>query len=79
MPETWAAVQYLYGRELEAAQKINSEITLNFIVNLRRDLTEGMRVKWKSPVSNVEQYWNIHFLKPTEDLFDMFVMCGKVE
>ncbi len=69
----WARAEFLSGRELEAMQKINSEISVRFTVHYRADVTEKMRVSWRS------KYWNIHAIQATEDKFDMALMCSKVE
>jgi SPP1 family predicted phage head-tail adaptor len=78
LSSTWAAFEFLSGRELEAAQKINAEISAKFVIAIRRDITEKMRVRWKSPIASADQYWNIHSLRPGEDRMDMELMVGKV-
>lgn len=69
----WARAEFLMGRELDAMQKINAEITTRFTVNYQNDLTEKMRIKWR--LLN----WNIHAILPTEDKFDMAIFASKVE
>src|SRR4051812_7598053 len=69
----WARAEFLYGRELEAMQKINSEISTRFTVNYRADITEKMRITWRSTS------WNIHSIRPTEDKFDMFLFASVVK
>lgn len=75
----WAHAEFLSGRELEAMQKINSEIALRFTVSRRRDVTPKMQVRWKSPVSAMDETYNIQAILPTEDKFDMALLCSKVE
>lgn len=69
----WARAEFLSGRELEAMQKINAEISVKFTTNYRADVTEKMRLYWRN------DYWNIHAILPTEDKFDMALMASKVK
>lgn len=69
----WARVEFLQGRELEAMQKINTEISTRFTINYRNDVTEKMRLLWRN------DYWNIHAILPSEDNFEMALMCSKVK
>jgi head-tail adaptor len=77
--EVWARAEFLSGRELEAMQKINAEISVRLTVNRRTDLLTTHRVLWKSPVDAAAEAWNIHAIIPTEDRFDMALLVGKVE
>lgn len=76
---TWAAFEFLAGRELEAMQKINTEINAKFRTSLRRDVTTKMRIQWKGPASAAVESWNIHQVQPADDKFDMYLMVSKVQ
>ena len=69
----WARAEFLSGRELEAMQKINSAIALNFTVHYRTDILVTHRVSWRS------EFWNIEAILPQENKFDMALICSKVE
>lgn len=81
----WARVEFLSGRELEAMQKINAEASVKFTTNYIKSMAEWnkdtdpdmspleMRIRWRNST------WNIHAIQPTEDKFDMALMCSKVE
>lgn len=58
--ETWAQCRFLSGRELEAAQKINTEVNLEVTTRYRTDLTTKMRMVWR------DVNWNIHTVLPDE-------------
>jgi SPP1 family predicted phage head-tail adaptor len=77
--EVWARAEFLSGRELEAMQKINAEISVRLTVNRRTDVITKHRVLWKSPVDAAAEAWNIHAIIPSEDKFDMALLVGKVE
>jgi hypothetical protein len=47
-------------------------------LRLRRDLTEKMRVRWKSPIASADQYGTFISLRPGVDRMDMELMVGKV-
>lgn len=68
-----ARAEFLHGRELEAAQKINSLVMLRFTVRYRTDLTVTQRILWRS------SYWNIHGLLPDERISEMAILVSKVE
>lgn len=69
----WARAQFLSGRELEGMQKVNAETSLKFVVNYRTDITEKMRVSWRS------SFWNINAILPDESKFDMTLLASRVE
>jgi head-tail adaptor len=79
LTEGWASAEFLSGRELEAMQKINTDIVVRLTRALRRDVTTKHRVAWKSPVASEVEYWNIHEIRPTKNRFDMALYVGKVE
>jgi SPP1 family predicted phage head-tail adaptor len=59
-PTVWGRAVYLSGRELEAAQKINSDIQMEFTIRHRADITTKNRVVWNS------KNWNIGAVLPDE-------------
>lgn len=69
----WARAEFLMGRELEAMQKINTEIALRFTVRYRTGITETMRVSWRN------ESWNIHAILPDERKEYMQLLVSKVE
>lgn len=71
--KTWARVEFLSGRELEAMQKINSDISIRFTMRFNETVVDTMRLSWRS------NYWNIHAILPDERRDYMAVMASKVE
>ena len=69
----WASVDFLYGSELEAMQKINSSISVKFTTHYRTDILVTHRLSWRS------EFWNILAILPESDKFDMVLACSKVE
>jgi SPP1 family predicted phage head-tail adaptor len=76
---TWARLEFLFGKELEAMQKIAAETSVRFTTNYRKDLVEN-------PDQNAEKMrivsrhlnWNCHAFLPTENKFDMQVLASVV-
>ncbi len=68
----WARVEFLTGRELEAMQRINALITMTASVRYRTDITETMRINWRS------NYWNINGILPDEFKQFMILALSKV-
>lgn len=56
-PEMWATVLGLSGRELFAAQQVNSEITTRFTIRFRDDLDTKMRIVYDG------QHYDIHYIR----------------
>ena len=75
----WGRGEFLSGRELEAMQKINTEISVKIVMALRNDVTTKMQVQWKSPVASIAENYNINAIMPAEDRFDMDLMCALVK
>ena len=69
----WAAVYSLSGRELFAAQKINSEVNVSCVVRYRTDLTTRMRISWNSLVLN------IHAVLPDPRKTRLSLLCSEVK
>lgn len=69
----WGRAEFLSGRELEAMQKINSQIVTRFTVRYRADITELMRVSWRS------KNWNINAVMPDEGKDFIALLVSKVE
>ena len=67
----WGRPEYLSGRELEAMQKINSDIQIRFTARYLSSVTELMRISWRS------EYWNIHAILPDERKEFMFLMASR--
>lgn len=67
----WARAEFLSGRELEIAQKIATEVSMRFWVRYRTDLSEKMRINWRS------QYWNIAAILPAESKDFMLLMASR--
>lgn len=57
----WGSVQFLGGRELEAAQKIVQTASVQFVVRKRDDITEEMRVVFGG------RTYRINDIAPIED------------
>jgi SPP1 family predicted phage head-tail adaptor len=69
----WARCEFLTGRELEAMQKINAEISLKVTTRYRTDILVTMRMFWRSA------FWNINAIMPTEDKFYMALLASRVD
>jgi SPP1 family predicted phage head-tail adaptor len=69
---TWAACQFLAGRELEAARKINTEISLEVTTRYRTDLNTKMQMVWRG------LNWNLHAILPDERKQFQRVMASRV-
>lgn len=65
-------VLYLSGRELEAAEKINAQTSIEFQIRRRTDLTVKMRVNWNS------QNWNINAILQDERKTMTRLLCSEV-
>ena len=69
----WARVEFMNGRELEAARKIVAEAVLRVTVRYRTDFTEKMRMRWRS----ID--WNIDAILPYADKHFMDFLVSKAE
>lgn len=69
----WAQSRFLSGRELAGMNKPVSEQMVEFETNYRTDITQLMRVSWRS------ETWNIEAIQPAESKFVMKLITRKVE
>ena len=69
----WARCKFLPGKKTEEAHKINAEASVAMTVRYRTDITEAMRVLWRS------KQWSIISIVPDEDKMDMDLMVARVQ
>lgn len=68
-----AAVEPLNGRELMAAQQINSEITLRVTIRFRPGITSAMRIKYGSRTFDI-----LAPLDQEERHIELWLMCKEL-
>lgn len=69
----WAKAEFISGRELENAKRINGEISLKFTVRYNTALTTQHRAVWRS------KNWNIHAVLPDPQLEFTALMASEVK
>jgi SPP1 family predicted phage head-tail adaptor len=69
----WASVDFVTGRELEAMAKVNTSVGYRVKVRYRTDLSETMRLSWRS------ELLNIHAILPESKKDYMTLLASKVE
>jgi SPP1 family predicted phage head-tail adaptor len=76
--ETWAAVEYLTGRELVQAQQMTSSATVRIRMRFRAAVVATMQAIWLN--AGVTHTFKVESYKPADvGNVEMHVMCSEVQ